>query len=94
MASSIRQKRLLDAYRFPGFHPLPEVVGVLGDPHAQVVRLVRRSKKRLAAAVESTWVGTIMGVSGGQIDCTMQCFELTSDIFPLNPDPKTLKRRS
>lgn len=59
MASSKRRKRLLDAYRFPGFRPLPEVVGVFGDSYARVVRLVRRSKKRLAAAaVEFTRVGT------------------------------------
>src|SRR5215203_5858959 len=63
MASSTRRKRLLDGYRFPGFRPLPVVVGVFGDPYARVVRLVRRSKKRLAAAaVESTRVGTTVPI--------------------------------
>ena len=42
---------LLDAYRFAGFRPLPQLVGVFGDAHARVVRLVRRSKKRPVAAV-------------------------------------------
>src|SRR2546428_12305308 len=36
------------AYRFPGCRPVPELVGVFGDPHARVVRLVRGSKKRAA----------------------------------------------
>src|SRR5436305_14778538 len=63
-----RKKRLLDGYRFPGFRPLPEVVGVFGDPHARVVRLVRRSKKPLvASAVESARVGMIAPVGARAI---------------------------
>ena len=46
-----RKHRLLDAYAFPGFRPEPTVRGVFGDPKARVITLVRRSKKRLAAAV-------------------------------------------
>ena len=46
-----KSKRLLDAYRFTGLRPLPQLVGVFGDAHARVVRLVRRSKKRPVAAV-------------------------------------------
>src|SRR5947199_10125993 len=63
-----RKKRLLDGYRFPGFRPLPEVVGVFGDPHARVVRLVRRSKKPLvASAVECARVGMIAPVGARAI---------------------------
>ena len=51
MATSRKRKRLLDAYRFPGFRPLEEVRGVFGDPKARVIILVRRSKKRSARNV-------------------------------------------
>ena len=69
-----RKKRLLDAYRFPRFRPLPEVVGVFGDPHARVVRLVRRSKKPLVAfAVEFTRVGTIAAL-GARETCRAGLF--------------------
>src|SRR5258707_15158864 len=49
LVTSTKRRRLLDAYRFPGFRPIEEVRGVFGDPHARIVTLVRRSKKRLAA---------------------------------------------
>jgi len=42
-----RQRRLLDAYRFPGYHPQATVKGVFGDFKARVVRLVRRGKNSL-----------------------------------------------
>src|SRR2546423_2729052 len=55
-----RRRRLWDAYCFPGFRPQPTVCGVFGDPIARVIRLTRRSKKRLVAvAVASRWAGTI-----------------------------------
>src|SRR5436189_6427471 len=55
-----RRRRLWDAYCFPGFRPEPTVCGVFGDPKARVIRVNRRSKKRLAAVVAaSRWVGTI-----------------------------------
>jgi len=57
MATSSKRKRLLDAYRFPGFRPLEQVRGVFGDPQARVITLVRRSKKRSAVRV----VGCIEG---------------------------------
>jgi hypothetical protein len=51
MANSIkRTRRLWDTYAFKGFRPLPSVRGVFGDPKARVISLVRRSKKRRAAA--------------------------------------------
>jgi hypothetical protein len=43
-----RRRRLLDAYRFPGFRPVDDLHGMFGDPYARVVTLVRRSKKRRA----------------------------------------------
>src|SRR5437773_11589351 len=55
-----RNRRLWDAYCFPGFRPEPAVRGVFGDPKARVIRLKRRSKKQLVAvAVASRWAGTI-----------------------------------
>src|SRR6266849_147439 len=63
--SAKRQRRLLDAYAFPGFRPHTTVRGVFGDPKARVIVLVRRSKKRsAAAAVACTRAGTI-GAYGG-----------------------------
>src|SRR5256714_14901825 len=54
-----RRRRLWDAYCFPGFRPQPTVCGVFGDPIARVIRLTRRSKKRLVAvAGASRWAGT------------------------------------
>jgi hypothetical protein len=50
MATS-KKKRLLDAYRIAGLRPLEPIKGVFGDPHARVVTLVRRSKKRFAGRV-------------------------------------------
>ena len=47
-ATAAKRLRLRDAYRFPGFRPIEEVRGVFGDPHARIVTLVRRSKKRRA----------------------------------------------
>jgi hypothetical protein len=59
MAIFKRIRRLLDAYRFPGFRPRPAVVGVMGEPGVRVVTLVRRSKKRRAGrAAGRAWVGT------------------------------------
>jgi hypothetical protein len=54
------RRRLLDAYRFHGFRPVDDLRGVFGDPHARVVTLVRRSKKRSAGrADDSIPAGTI-----------------------------------
>ena len=43
--STKRPRRVLDAYRFPGFRPQATVKGVFGDPVACIVTLVRRGKK-------------------------------------------------
>ena len=57
--SAKRQRRLWEAYAFPGFRPLSTVRGVFGDPKAGVITLMRRSKKRSAAAAdERTGAGT------------------------------------
>src|SRR5271169_6578810 len=57
LVTSTKRRRLLDAYQFPGFRPMEEVRGVFGDPHARIVTLVRRSKKRLAARAEESIPG-------------------------------------
>jgi hypothetical protein len=63
-----RKRRLLDAYRFPGYRPVDDLRGVFGDPYARVVRLVRRSKKRHAArADDSDPAGTIEGSGAFEI---------------------------
>jgi hypothetical protein len=48
-----KQRRLEDAYRFPGFEPEKSVRGLFGDPKARVLRLQRRQKKRLAESAGS-----------------------------------------
>src|SRR5262252_9234964 len=62
-----RRRRLWDAYCFPGFRPQPTVHGVFGDPKARVIKLKRRSKKRIAdAVVVSRWAGTIAATPGAR----------------------------
>lgn len=57
--SKKRQRRLWDAYAFPGVRPQSTVRGVFGDPKARVIILKRRSKKQSAGAVvERNRVGT------------------------------------
>jgi hypothetical protein len=46
-----KQKRLADAYRFPGFTPSLTVKGVFGDQKARIVELHRRQKKLSVQAV-------------------------------------------
>jgi len=48
MPTPRRPRRLWDAYRFPGFRPNPTVTGIFGEPHARIITLTRRSKKRPA----------------------------------------------
>src|ERR1019366_2110892 len=56
------RRQLRDAYRFPGFVPLPITRGTFGDPHARVVSLKRREKKQPAAfVVDGTEVTTMPG---------------------------------
>lgn len=45
-------KRLLDAYRFPGFRPLAKLKGKFGDNKVRIIQLVRLEKKLSAAVVE------------------------------------------
>ena len=60
--SAKRQRRRWDAYAFLGVRPQPTVRGVFGDPKARVITLLRRSKKRSAAAAAGcSRVGTIAG---------------------------------
>jgi hypothetical protein len=46
------KRRLLDEYRFPGFHPQSEIQGIFGDPKARIIHLKRAQKKRYADAVD------------------------------------------
>jgi len=48
-----RFKLLQDLYRFPGFVPQDRIRGLFGDPHAVVITLKRRRKKRFAISVVS-----------------------------------------
>ena len=60
LVSSTKQRRLLDAYRFPGFRPMDEVRGVFGDPNARIITLVRRSRNRPAGRgtiASFVWLG-------------------------------------
>ena len=65
MATSLKRKRLLEAYRFAHFRPLEKIRGIFGDPKARVITLVRRSKKPSATvAGEHIPAGTTTS-SGG-----------------------------
>ena len=71
-------RRLADAYRFPGFRTLQTVHGIFGDPHARLIRLVRRGKKRSVQAVgQLIGVGTT-GDSGGPEICPAGSIAFTS----------------
>ena len=62
MAQTPKKKTLYDAYRFPGFTPVRELIGRFGDRWARVIRLKRRSKKRSAGPVARfTGAGTTSG---------------------------------
>jgi len=54
MPKSAYRARLRDSYRFPGFTPALIVHGLFGDPHARVIPLTRRSKKRHAQVVAAS----------------------------------------
>jgi hypothetical protein len=63
-----KRRRLQDAYRFPGFHPLATVRGMFGDPKVRIVRLVRRRKKRRAGCARKPIErSTISGYGGWAI---------------------------
>jgi len=53
-----KKRRLLDEYRFPGFHPKAEIQGVFGDSRARVIHL-KRSQKKQYAAVAAQFIGVI-----------------------------------
>ena len=60
LTSGKRQRRLWDAYAFPGFRPQTGVRGVFGDPKARVRTLILGSKEHCAAsAVACMRIGTI-----------------------------------
>ena len=57
------KRQLRDAYRFPGFVPAKEVLGMFGDPNVRVVLLLRRQKKRFVRNVGAgAGVFTIAGL--------------------------------
>lgn len=45
-------KRLLDAYRFPGFRPLANLKGKFGDNKARIIQLARLEKKLSVVVAE------------------------------------------
>jgi hypothetical protein len=46
-----KNRRLRDAYRFPGFLPQEKIFGIFGDPKAGVIVLKRRGKKQFVGPV-------------------------------------------
>ena len=48
----MKEKRLSDTYRFKGFVPKEQIIGVFGDSYAHVVRLERTGKKLPALHAE------------------------------------------
>ena len=53
-----KNRRLLDEYRYPGFHPRAAIQGIFGDPKARVIQLIRHQKKRYAD-VAVRYIGVI-----------------------------------
>lgn len=47
-----KNKKLLDAYAFPGFRPLAVVKGKFGDNKARIIQLMRNPKKLHAVVAE------------------------------------------
>jgi hypothetical protein len=82
MPKLTKTKRLRDSYRFPGFHPALTVRGLFGDPHARVISLTRRSKKRRAEFVAGYKVGGMIANCAG------------SGIFPPEACVSTLRSLS
>jgi hypothetical protein len=82
MPKLTKTKRLRDSYRFPGFHPALTVTGLFGDPHARVLGLTRRSKKRDAQFVVGSEVGGMITNCAG------------SGIFPPEACVSTLRSLS
>src|SRR5258708_4115850 len=64
-----RLRRLVDAYRVPGFRASSRVRGIFGDPKACVITLHRRSKKQYAAPVAKTTGFGTTGRPGGYASC-------------------------
>ena len=79
--SAKRQRRLWDAYAFPGFRPQPTVRGVFGDPKARVITLVRRSKKRSAAAAVEFIVQQIKGTGVGFLASPLYFIKLNQQVI-------------
>jgi hypothetical protein len=65
---STKRRRLTDVYAFAGFRALATVRGMFGNPQIRVITLVRRSKKRSAAAAV---VCTGAGTTGGYGACAI-----------------------
>ncbi len=74
--SGKRLRRLSDGYSFAGFHARATVRGVFGDPDVRIVRLERRSKKRLAAVAGWSKVGGTIGGYGKFATCRARDFGL------------------
>lgn len=59
-----KRRTLSDLYRFPGCKPTKIVHGLFGDPHARVVKLMRRGKKLLAGYAARFIKHIVRGRSG------------------------------
>jgi hypothetical protein len=74
--SGKRQRRLSDGYSFAGFRAKATVRGVFGDPNVRIVRLDRRSKKRLAVVADWSRTAGTTGGYGRFATCRAQDFGL------------------
>jgi hypothetical protein len=70
--SGKRLRRLSDGYSFAGFCARAAVRGVFGDPDERIVRLERRSKKRLVAVAGSCVTAGMIGAYGRFATCRAQ----------------------
>ena len=67
-----KDKRLWDAYRFPGFSPEHTLSGIFGDSRARIIGLIRRGKKLSVVAVASSITPSTTGRPARFAICPVQ----------------------
>jgi hypothetical protein len=72
MSYMIKQQRLVDEYRYPGFRPLATIRNHPVDSDARIITMRRRQKKRFADAVERFIIHSMTERNGLSVTCHAQ----------------------
>jgi hypothetical protein len=72
-----KQRRLWDAYRFPGFRPRATVHGIFGDPKARVVHLERRLRSYHPRLIQPQLAQTVFSPADGFATWGVETIEST-----------------